>query len=143
MPTLSTGRYFVSILDIFIYFERHKFISVFCVNDKMNKHTIGIISVVRRKTIYEYHRINKMKTDIKSGVAIWFRAQKTCNVQKSCNQCVKQPKVIYMKRNEYLEMVSNQTFIVPRNLETGIIDVCGFSAIGAKNWVDAVTEWTD
>ena len=44
-----------------------------------------------------------------------------------------------MKRNEYLEMV----FIVPQNLEAGIIDVCRFSAIGAKNWVDAVTEWTD
>ena len=68
---------------------------------------LGIISVVRRKTIYEYHRINKMKTDIKSGVAIWFRAQKTCNVQKSCDQCVKQSKVIYMKRNRYLEMVLN------------------------------------
>jgi len=50
------------------------------------------IFFVRRKTIYEYHRINKMKTDIKSGVAIWFRAQKTCNVQKSCDQCVKQSK---------------------------------------------------
>merc|ERR1719220_3349170 len=50
------------------------------------------IFFVRRKTIYEYHRINKMKTDIKSGVAIVFRAQKTCNVQKNCNDCVKQNK---------------------------------------------------
>ena len=33
--------------------------------------------------------------------------------------------------------------IVPRNLEIVIIDVCRFSAIGAKNWVGAVTEWTD
>ena len=78
-----------------------------------------------------------MKTDIKSGVAIWFRAQKTCNVQKTCNQCVKQNKVIYMKRNQYLDMVA------PRNWEIGIINICRFSAIGAKNWVDAVTEWTD
>ena len=52
-----------------------------------------LISVVRRKTIYEYHRINKMKDEIKSGIAIVFRAQKTCNVQKSCNECVKQNKV--------------------------------------------------
>merc|ERR1712226_125066 len=50
------------------------------------------IFFVRRKTIYEYHRINKMKTDIKSGVAIVFRAQKTCNVRKNCNDCVKQNK---------------------------------------------------
>ena len=50
-----------------------------------------LISVVRRKTIYEYHRINKMKDEIKSGIAIVFRAQKTCNIQKSCNECVKIP----------------------------------------------------
>jgi len=50
------------------------------------------IFFVRRKTIYEYHRINKMKDEIKSGIAIVFRAQKTCNVQKSCNECVKQNK---------------------------------------------------
>ena len=33
--------------------------------------------------------------------------------------------------------------VIPRNWEIGIINICRFSAIGAKNWVDAVTEWTD
>ena len=84
---------------------------------------LDIISVVRRKTIYEYHRINKMKTDIKSGVAIWFRAQKTCNVQKTCNQCVKQNKVIYMKRNQYLEMVKEMSFDEIGRLELSIFVV--------------------
>jgi len=46
------------------------------------------IFFVRRKTIYEYHRINKMKDEIMSNTAIWFRAQPTCNLKKKCGDCV-------------------------------------------------------
>jgi hypothetical protein len=46
------------------------------------------IFFVRRKTIYEYHRINKMKDEIDNGTAIWFKAQPTCNVKRTCEECV-------------------------------------------------------
>lgn len=46
------------------------------------------IFFVRRKTIYEYHRINKKKNDVTSGTAIWFMAQPTCNLKAKCSECV-------------------------------------------------------
>ena len=53
---------------------------------------------MRRKTIYEYHRINKMKDEIDNGTAIWFKAQPTCNVKRTCEECV-QLKVINSSNN--------------------------------------------
>ena len=53
---------------------------------------------MRRKTIYEYHRINKMKDEIDNGTAIWFKAQPTCNVKRTCEECV-QLKVIDSSNN--------------------------------------------
>ena len=137
MPTLSTGRYFVSIFDISIYFERQKF--MFCVNDKMNKHTIG----------YHFSCPAKDNLWVPSYKQNEDRHQEwSCDLVQSPKdvQCPKklQPMREATQGNLYeKKWILRNGFIVPRNLETGIIDVCGFSAIGAKNWVDAVTEWTD
>ena len=49
---------------------------------------IFLLSVVRRKTIYEYHRIDKMGVKIEGDTAIWFKAQPTCNRQKNCMDCI-------------------------------------------------------
>ena len=60
---------------------------------------------MRRKTIYEYHRINKMKDEIDNGTAIWFKAQPTCNVKRTCEECV-QLKVIHPLNNSYYVIFS-------------------------------------
>ena len=61
---------------------------------------------MRRKTIYEYHRINKMKDEIDNGTAIWFKAQPTCNVKRTCEECV-QLKVI-SPSNNFQYSISNK-----------------------------------
>lgn len=46
------------------------------------------IFFVRRKTIYEYHRVNMKNENISSHSAIVFKALFTCNQQKTCNDCL-------------------------------------------------------
>ncbi len=48
-------------------------------------------SVVRRKTIYEYHRVSLKNEAIASNTAIYFRALSTCNRKRSCEQCLADP----------------------------------------------------
>jgi hypothetical protein len=43
---------------------------------------------VRRKTIYEYHRVNLKSENITSHTAIRFLALDTCNRQKNCSACL-------------------------------------------------------
>lgn len=46
------------------------------------------ISVVRRKTIYEYHRVDLKEIDIDAKSAIYFEALETCNRKTSCEECL-------------------------------------------------------
>jgi len=46
------------------------------------------IFFVRRKTIYEYHRVNMKHQNISSHSAIVFKALFTCNKQKTCDECL-------------------------------------------------------
>jgi len=46
------------------------------------------IYFARRKTIYEYHRLNLMNQDIKNETAIVFTALKTCNINRDCGSCL-------------------------------------------------------
>jgi len=46
------------------------------------------IFFVRRKTIYEYHRVNMKHENISSHSAIVFKALFTCNRQKTCSDCL-------------------------------------------------------
>jgi len=46
------------------------------------------IFFVRRKTIYEYHRVNFKKEDIKNWTVIYLNALPTCMEKKDCHSCV-------------------------------------------------------
>ena len=52
---------------------------------------VELVSDVRRKTIYEYHRVN-LKDSVGVKVAdnstIYFQALETCNRKKSCEDCL-------------------------------------------------------
>ncbi|XP_012265633.2 plexin domain-containing protein 2 isoform X1 [Athalia rosae] len=43
---------------------------------------------VRRKTIYEYHRVNFMSQDIRNWTVIYLRALPTCLRIDNCNECL-------------------------------------------------------
>lgn len=54
-------------------------------------HTIIFIHlniVARRKTIYEYHRMNLKNKKITNKTAIMFRPLPTCNTNTNCNSCL-------------------------------------------------------
>lgn len=46
------------------------------------------IFFVRRKTIYEYHRVNMKGKEIANYTAIYLRALPRCNMKKSCKECL-------------------------------------------------------
>ncbi|XP_065172146.1 plexin domain-containing protein 2 isoform X2 [Atheta coriaria] len=46
------------------------------------------IFFMRRKTIYEYHRVNFRKEDIKNGTVIYLSALATCPILKNCTACL-------------------------------------------------------
>jgi hypothetical protein len=46
------------------------------------------IFLVRRKTIYEYHRINFIKADIKNWTVIYLTALPTCLQNEDCASCI-------------------------------------------------------
>ena len=46
------------------------------------------VAVVRRKTIYEYHRVNMKDHDITNLTAIYLKALPTCNLLISCDSCL-------------------------------------------------------
>jgi len=46
------------------------------------------IFFVRRKTIYEYHKVDLKKEEIGNGTAIYFSALPTCLSLKSCDSCI-------------------------------------------------------
>lgn len=41
----------------------------------------------RRKTIFEYHRVNFEAMPIKTNTMIILRPEPTCNVMESCSDC--------------------------------------------------------
>ncbi len=43
---------------------------------------------MRRKTIYEYHRVSMKNREIGSNTAIYFRALSTCNRKRTCSDCL-------------------------------------------------------
>ncbi|XP_015919280.2 plexin domain-containing protein 2 [Parasteatoda tepidariorum] len=43
---------------------------------------------VRRKTIYEYHKIDMLKKNISSNTALYLKALPTCISYKDCNSCL-------------------------------------------------------
>jgi len=49
------------------------------------------IYFARRKTIYEYHRLNMKDKHIRNETAIVFSALETCNMHKDCSTCLATP----------------------------------------------------
>jgi len=49
------------------------------------------IYFARRKTIYEYHRLNMKDKQIRNETAIVFSALETCNMHKDCSSCLATP----------------------------------------------------
>lgn len=47
-----------------------------------------IFAVVRRKTIYEYHRVNFRQQDIKNWTVIYLSALPTCLENTDCHSCL-------------------------------------------------------
>ena len=45
-------------------------------------------TVVRRKTIYEYHKVDKKTEEVTNGTAIYFTALPTCVAFNSCDSCI-------------------------------------------------------
>ena len=74
------------------------------------------VSVVRRKTIYEYHRVS-MKDDeqiankISNRTAIFLKALPRCNMKKNCEDCLS------LKSSE-LDLNSKEGFREDTNTDT-------------------------
>ena len=84
------------------------------------------VSDVRRKTIYEYHRVS-LKDSVGVKVAdnstIYFQALETCNRKKSCRDClgdklIKDLNVCYMY-SIWLPM----PFVSSQNLFGGVLPI--------------------
>lgn len=54
------------------------------------KYLLSYDLVVRRKTIYEYHRLQFTKEDIKNWTVIYLYALPTCVELKDCKSCLAQ-----------------------------------------------------
>jgi len=55
---------------------------------------------VRRKTIYEYHRVTFHEDEVTNGTVIILTALPTCLEKKNCTSCIKKDtnfQVIYRK----------------------------------------------
>ena len=78
MPTSLTELYSVS----YFGFRKRKFVYQFLILN-LNEYL-----VVRRKTIYEYHKVDLKKEEIGNGTAIYFSALPTCLSLKSCESCI-------------------------------------------------------
>ncbi|XP_044731116.1 plexin domain-containing protein 2 isoform X2 [Chrysoperla carnea] len=68
------------------------------------------IFFVRRKTIYEYHRVQFVRQDIKNWTVIYLRATQTCLEMKDCASCLTQVKHFTCKWCETMKKCSNGIF---------------------------------
>ncbi|CAH0558199.1 unnamed protein product [Brassicogethes aeneus] len=80
---------------VFVY----KTVPLFIENIKDDHHPVKVglsdayimdrtVFFVRRKTIYEYHRVNFPKEDIKNWTVIYLKALPTCLESKDCETCL-------------------------------------------------------
>ncbi|KAJ8687503.1 hypothetical protein QAD02_023297 [Eretmocerus hayati] len=69
-----------------------------------------IIILTRRKTIYEYHRVNFRGTDIKNWTAIYLKALPTCLQMENCNDCLTKVSDFDCKWCSALQQCSTGTF---------------------------------
>lgn len=65
---------------------------------------------MRRKTIYEYHRVNLTRQEIKSSTVIYLKAIQTCLVMTNCSDCLTQVSAFECKWCPDLQQCSNGVF---------------------------------
>ena len=53
---------------------------------------------MKRKTIYEYHRIDMKQYTISNNTAVVFTAQPTCVSLKTCDKCLNHPSIDFSVR---------------------------------------------
>jgi hypothetical protein len=89
--------------------KQHHFCKIFLVN----------LTVVRRKTIYEYHKVELKKEAVANGTAIYFSALPTCVSLKGCEACISNSigfEVIMhlsgMKQNKNLRLFTKTVCVV-------------------------------
>jgi len=80
-----------------LFAYKHIPVSIKLIKDEEHPVKVGLsdayiiertIFFVRRKTIYEYHRVDMKDKDIKSFTAIILRALPRCNMMKNCKECL-------------------------------------------------------
>jgi len=57
---------------------------------------------VRRKTIYEYHRVTFHEDEVTSGTVIILTALPTCLEKKNCTSCIKKDTNFQVKHTNEL-----------------------------------------
>lgn len=79
---------------IFGYYEVP--MSISSIEDKKHPVKVGLsdayisdktVFYTRRKTIFEYHRVNFEGMPIKSNTMIILRPEPTCNIMETCDEC--------------------------------------------------------
>ena len=80
-----------------LFAYKHIPVSINLIKDEEHPVKVGLsdayiiertIFFVRRKTIYEYHRVDMKDKDIKSFTAIILKALPRCNMMKNCKECL-------------------------------------------------------
>lgn len=70
--------------------------SIDSIEDKKHPVKVGLsdayisdktVFYTRRKTIFEYHRVNFESTPIKTNTMIILRPEPTCNIMQTCSEC--------------------------------------------------------
>ncbi|XP_032454693.1 plexin domain-containing protein 2 isoform X2 [Nasonia vitripennis] len=68
------------------------------------------VFLARRKTIYEYHRVNFQRQDIKNWTVIYLKALPTCLQMDNCNDCLTKIKDFDCRWCQELQKCSTGTF---------------------------------
>ena len=82
---LDSTCYFVTCMYVPIFFRIRFVLKVF---SSILHVFFFLLPVVRRKTIYEYHRVSMKNQEIANQTAIYLQALPRCNMKTSCEECI-------------------------------------------------------
>jgi len=97
------------------------------------------IFFVRRKTIYEYHRVNMKNENISSHSAIVFKALFTCNQQKTCTDCLYARSGPHSIECGWCPVLSKCSDGMDRNRQDWLTNNCDKNSISDLNACSATT----
>lgn len=93
-----------------IFFFFFFFIFTHHFNLKFYVSVLFLFTVVRRKTIYEYHRVDFNRQEINNWTAIYLRALPTCLQMENCSDCLTKVPEFECKWCRELNQCSTGTF---------------------------------